>query len=291
LSPPTFVAISQIMFLESFPLPEILHGLRFHPEYNAAVQPWLMFSSSVLYLAVIYLLRRWMAHRSPFSCITVMRLHNAIQIGVCSYMSIGLVGVLWRSGPLHFGSVQIPNVFGFGQEQTAAGEYYVFLHYLSKYLDFFDTIFIVLKKKDKQLSFLHLYHHATIGPIWGALLFVGWGSGTPMFGALLNSIVHVLMYSHYLAASFKIKNPFKAVLTGIQITQFYVCILHAVLAVGLPADVVNYPRSLSIWQVFYHISMIILFTQFFQKSYRAGGSSGGRGSGGGVDASSGKKDT
>lgn len=36
--PPTFGAISQIMFLESFPLPEILHGLRFHPEYNAAVQ-------------------------------------------------------------------------------------------------------------------------------------------------------------------------------------------------------------------------------------------------------------
>lgn len=32
-----------------------------------------------------------------------------------------------------------------------------------QYLDFFDTVFIVLRKKDTQLSFLHVYHHATIG--------------------------------------------------------------------------------------------------------------------------------
>lgn len=29
-------------------------------------------------------------------------------------------------------------------------------------LDFMDTIFIVLKKSLRQLSFLHVYHHCTI---------------------------------------------------------------------------------------------------------------------------------
>ena len=29
-------------------------------------------------------------------------------------------------------------------------------------LDFMDTIFIVLKKSWRQLSFLHVYHHCTI---------------------------------------------------------------------------------------------------------------------------------
>jgi len=210
-----------------------------------------------------------MIKREPMKCIAAMRVHNTVQIVACGYMSFGLVRVLWQSDALQIGPVQVPNIFGFGQEQSSDGEYYVLLHYLSKYLDFLDTVFIVLKKKDAQLSFLHVYHHATIGPIWGLLLYIGWGSGTPMFGALLNSIVHVLMYTHYLAASFKIKNPFKSVLTAIQICQFYVCVLHSVLAVGLPVSITNYPRSISIWQAVYHTSMIVLFTQFFNKSYRS----------------------
>ena len=43
----------------------------------------------------------------------------------------------------------------------------VFLHYLCKYLDFADTLVIVLRKKAAQLSFLHLYHHASIVLVWG----------------------------------------------------------------------------------------------------------------------------
>jgi hypothetical protein len=38
----------------------------------------------------------------------------------------------------------------------------LYMFYLSKILDFFDTIFIILGKKWKQLSFLHVYHHLTI---------------------------------------------------------------------------------------------------------------------------------
>ena len=39
------------------------------------------------------------------------------------------------------------------------------VHFLSKF-DWFDTIWMVLKKKSfQQMSFLHLYHHATIGVV------------------------------------------------------------------------------------------------------------------------------
>lgn len=34
--------------------------------------------------------------------------------------------------------------------------------YMSKILDFLDTVFIILGKKWNQLSFLHVYHHVTI---------------------------------------------------------------------------------------------------------------------------------
>ena len=83
---------------------------------------------------------------------------------------------------------------------TALGEMFILIHYVSKFFDFFDTIFIVLRKKDDQvlfisfkcrinlkilpilnffffqLSFLHVFHHATIGPVWGYLLLLGRGS-------------------------------------------------------------------------------------------------------------------
>jgi len=38
--------------------------------------------------------------------------------------------------------------------------------YFSKLLEFIDTIFFVLRKKNGQISFLHVYHHATMFPIW-----------------------------------------------------------------------------------------------------------------------------
>merc|ERR1719502_416842 len=95
-------------------------------------------------------------------------------------------------------------------------------------MDWFDTVSIVLKRKtSSQLSFLHLYHHATIGAVWGYLLYCGHGNGTAAYGAWINSLTHVLMYTHYLVTSFKINNPLKGLLTSWQIGQFYSCFAHA----------------------------------------------------------------
>ena len=42
----------------------------------------------------------------------------------------------------------------------------IWWYYFSKLLEFMDTIFFVLRKKNSQISFLHVYHHATMFPIW-----------------------------------------------------------------------------------------------------------------------------
>ena len=39
-------------------------------------------------------------------------------------------------------------------------------YYISKLFEFLDTIFFILRKKNGQVSFLHVYHHATMFPIW-----------------------------------------------------------------------------------------------------------------------------
>ena len=76
-----------------------------------------------------------------------VQLYNAVQIVACSYMVYGLMPS-WR------------NPFGINTEFTREAEWFVVLHYLSKYLDWCDTLFIVLKKKRPQLSLLHVMESA-----------------------------------------------------------------------------------------------------------------------------------
>ncbi|KAJ1454712.1 ELO family [Pelagophyceae sp. CCMP2097] len=190
-----------------------------------------------------------------------MRVYNVVQIVACAYMTWGLWPVVgW------------PNVFGINSTFTKEGEWFVLMHFLSKFLDWFDTLFIIAKgNSGKQLSFLHVYHHATIGVVWGYLLSVGAGNGTSRYGALINSVTHVFMYSHYLWTSFGLTNPFKALLTKWQITQFYSCFVHAVLVLtGVFVQETRVSQSLAWLQFCYHITMVYLFTfqmQWIPKIY------------------------
>ena len=71
---------------------------------------------------------------------------------------------------------------------------------MSKFTEFLDTVFFVLRKKNKSISFLHVFHHSIMpmGTYFG-VLFVPGGHGT--FYGFLNSFVHIVMYSYYLLAA------------------------------------------------------------------------------------------
>eukprot|EP00730_Choanoeca_flexa_P012221 TRINITY_DN3689_c0_g1_i1.p1 TRINITY_DN3689_c0_g1~~TRINITY_DN3689_c0_g1_i1.p1 ORF type:complete len:297 (+),score=50.52 TRINITY_DN3689_c0_g1_i1:67-957(+) len=234
--------------------------------YAPLVEPTVLIGSGVVYVIVALLLHRIMRDRSPFSLKQSMRIYNVVQVAVCSYMTIGFVKEIMNASPLIINGISLPNVFALNYAPTLRSEYFVLVHYLSKFLDFFDTLFIVLRKKDKQFSFLHVYHHATIGPIWGMLLYLNYGSGTAIFGAMINSFTHVIMYTHYFVTSFGIKNPLKRYITTWQIFQFYCCLAHAVMVALLRLDNV-YPQYLAILQLCYHITMVLLFNSFFQRTF------------------------
>jgi hypothetical protein len=111
-----------------------------------------------------------MAGRRVVSEVLILhQVYNVAQVALNIYMIWGLAVV-----------PQLPtNIFGINLAYNARIEWFVYVHYLSKFLDFFDTLFIILRGKDKeQLSFLHVYHHASIGMIWGTLLYIGHGNGT-----------------------------------------------------------------------------------------------------------------
>jgi len=212
----------------------------------------MLVAPSIMYVVLVIALHFMIAKkdiRTPSWVPSAMRLYNIAQIVLCLYMAVGLAPVLG-----------FPNVFGINTKYTQEAEWFVFVHYLSKYLDWFDTLWMLLKRKStQQMSFLHLYHHATIGVVWGFLLSTGHGNGTARYGAWINSVTHVLMYSHYLWTSYGYKNPFKKFLTMWQICQFYSCFLHAVCVLFVfNSDVL--PNELAWIQFFYHITMVYLFT-------------------------------
>ncbi|KPI82720.1 putative fatty acid elongase [Leptomonas seymouri] len=228
-------------------------SLCFHPELSAFVSYPVLIGSHAGYLILVFLLRQFMKSRAAYTLQTPMRLYNVAQVVLSIMMAVNLCQFL------RFG------VFNLNGRFTGTIEFWVFVHYTTKFLDMLDTCFMVLRKKDEQLSFLHVYHHLTIGFIWGLLLHHGIANGTAFFGAWINSTVHALMYVHYLYTSFGYTNPFKKYLTQVQMLQFALCILHAVLAVAFDQQI---PKPWAVLQLCYHMTLLYLFMQFYRRGMR-----------------------
>ena len=82
-------------------------------------------------------------------------IYNIAQVMLCSYMCIEAGIRAWDAG------YSIIPGCPFNQENPPIA-FVLYVFYISKVLDFMDTVFIILEKKWKQLSFLHVYHHTSI---------------------------------------------------------------------------------------------------------------------------------
>jgi hypothetical protein len=63
----------------------------------------------------------------------------------------------------------------------------------------------------------------------------------------------------------QIEDLTKKYITQIQLAQFVICIVHFF---GVYFYDIMYPKDLAYIQLFYHIKMIILFTNFYSKTYK-----------------------
>lgn len=96
----------------------------------------------------------------------------------------------------------------------------VHVFYLSKIFDFCDTVFIVMRRKWRQLSFLHVYHHTSIFLVSRYLTHQCWFhllphldceltlkfywlninaayDGDVYYTVIVNSFIHLVMYFYY----------------------------------------------------------------------------------------------
>lgn len=146
--------------------------------------------------------------------------------------------------------------------------YVTWVHYTNKYLEFLDTVFMVLRGRMDQVSFLHVYHHATIAWCWWIGLSL-MPTGDSYFGALCNSFIHVLMYSYYALALLRIPCPWKKIITQAQLIQFASVIFYSCHCMrAWKTDEVETRHMMCIViQVWEMSSLFLLFMLFYRKSY------------------------
>ncbi|CAO1420817.1 unnamed protein product [Diamesa tonsa] len=143
---------------------------------------------------------------------------------------------------------------------------WTFFAVMVRIAELLETIFFVLRKKQNQVSILHVYHHtSTILLLW---IFTKYSSGMmEVFIMTLNSIIHIMMYSYYLLATFKVfakyLTAFKPFLTSLQLIQFVLILGHCITAI-LP----NCQASNLFYVMFVNIVILfVMFSNFFRKNY------------------------
>jgi elongation of very long chain fatty acids protein 4 len=186
-----------------------------------------------------------------------MAVYNASQVALCGWMIYATMVEHRRRG-LHLSC----NDFDATNSEIA---FVVHVFYLSKVLDFFDTLFMIVKGNWRQVSFLHVYHHFTIFLVYWLNTNANY-DGDIYFTVVLNGFIHFVMYSYYFLTAFNIHVPtfIKKSITNMQLVQF-VCMETQgayILFFGCPS-----PQKIVIFYMAYISTMLILFADFKRRTY------------------------
>lgn len=187
-------------------------------------------------------------------------LYNIVQIMLCSYMCIESLVQAWRSDY----SVLPCNPF---DHKNPPILFILYVFYLSKVLDFADTVFIILEKRWKQLSFLHVYHHTSIFLFYWLNVNVGY-DGDIFLTIVLNGLIHTIMYTYYFVSMHTSNIWWKSALTMSQMIQFVMMNAQAGYLIYYNCDI--YPLNITKTYLGYIVSLLILFLHFFISSYITG---------------------
>ncbi|XP_075156598.1 very long chain fatty acid elongase 7-like [Haematobia irritans] len=222
-------------------------------------------------LFVLHYGPKWMEKRQPFQLKMIMRVYNAVQ--VLANLFLFVTGVPSSYGRKDF-SWSCQPVLPMNTEPWMMRVLKItYGYYLTKYLDLFDTIFIVLRKKNQQVTFLHVYHHA--GMVIGVYIYMTFlpGSHCTMLG-IINLLVHTVMYSYYFVASVRPSAAtvwWKRYITQLQLAQFAYLVFHFLQVVL--NNHCGYPLLVAITGFMQNIFMFFMFFEFYYRTYIKGGKS------------------
>ncbi len=213
---------------------------------------------SIFYLAMVYFGKKWMKDREEFQIKPYIFTYNLYQCILNLWCVVAMCYEVY-SNPIFTG---IWGNYPVAGAKSFRISFLIWIHYNNKYVELLDTLWMILRKKNNQISFLHCYHHVLLIWAWFLVCKIETG-GDCYFGATVNSFIHVIMYGYYTLALLNYPCPWKKWITTCQMIQFCVCFSHSCFVVWNG----NAPIILPLAQGFVMVNMLVLFGNFYMKSY------------------------
>ncbi|XP_073973853.1 very long chain fatty acid elongase AAEL008004-like isoform X2 [Rhodnius prolixus] len=232
--------------------------------------PWPVIGIASFYLFfVLKLGPNFMSNKKAYSLKPLILFYNLVQVVFSSWWSFTALLNISKTKTLSFMECACrPHIVA--PELTYEIDSMAWYYLMSKFVELLDTVFFVLRRKQNQITFLHVYHHTNMAvSTWAFTKFVKGIQTLPI--GLCNTFVHILMYGYYLLAALGPKVHkylwWKKYITRAQISQFLVIIIYLVLLMS--GSECTVPNAFIIFAVFNTSSFLILFYKFYMTSYKS----------------------
>ena len=217
------------------------------------------------YLLLVFLLKKWMNGRDPIKSKPMIILWNSClavfsTAGFVRFAPSALIKELASGGFVH--SVCLINPFA-----TPILNFWMSLFIISKFVEFGDTVFLLLRKA--PLTFLHVYHHVIV------VIYTWYGSTTRSsvghWFCSMNFAAHSCMYTYFLLKGLGVRVPSVVAqfVTSLQLAQFFMALIVVVIsAVRLwQGEPCNSAVDFTLFGLVIYGSHLILFINFFYHRY------------------------
>ncbi|XP_025269066.1 elongation of very long chain fatty acids protein AAEL008004 isoform X2 [Camponotus floridanus] len=233
---------------------EQVYNNSFINSFESQIREWplisspfpLMFIISGYLYFVLYGGPRYMKNRPPYKLKTFILLYDLIQILVNLWFVKEHIAFGWFS-KYNIICLQLPTPDSSNTYRIWNTLWWLFL---LKIFDLVETCIFVLRKKQNQVSNLHVHHHVS-NLIFCWIYFQYFLEERVTFLSLLNCAVHVIMYTYYLSSAQigpkyqSILHFLKPFITKIQMIQFFVMTAY-LLQILNPACELRLKLSLSL---------------------------------------------
>ncbi|XP_031364095.1 elongation of very long chain fatty acids protein AAEL008004-like [Apis dorsata] len=241
-------------------------------ESDPRVNNWFMMNSPfpTLFICLFYayfvkvLGPKLMENRKPFDLRKILLFYNFFQVIFSAWLFYECLVSGW-GGQYSFRCQPVDYSDNPLALRMARGCWW---YYFSKFIEFLDTIFFVLRKKNNQITTLHVIHHGCMPiSVWFGVKFSPGGHSS--FFGFLNTFVHIWMYAYYFLAALGPKVQrflwWKKYLTTMQMVQFVLVIIHAFQLLFIEC---NYPKIFVWWIGTHAIMFYFLFRNFYTQTYK-----------------------
>ncbi|XP_014616901.1 PREDICTED: elongation of very long chain fatty acids protein 1-like [Polistes canadensis] len=182
----------------------------------------------LIYVIFLYVAPKYMENRLAYSLKTFIQCYNLFQIIANSIVVYMFLDAGWLQDIFFY---CVPMLYNTDHKsmQIATAIWYTLL---LKVIDLIETGVFVLRKKNRQISVLHIYHHiSTVLLTWNVQ---------------------------------KLINPYKSILTTIQMVQLVIIILYIFSIIISNCDIPKIQAYIYLLNVLINL---VLFLNFYQKNY------------------------